>query len=76
MLRLLWWLLRVVVVGPKRSPRRLAACECREVVGIPFRVDAFGLCAAQFCERCCASHCKCKAAHAKAALAARSEVEG
>lgn len=78
MLRLLWWLLRLVVVGPKRSPRRLAACECRlppNESPFPFRLAAFGLCASQFCERCCAVHCECKKVHVKAVLVARSEVE-
>ena len=74
MLRLLAWLLRLVVVGPK--PRQLAACECRAPDN-PFspRLPAFGLCESGFCERCCGAYCACKKAHVKAVLAARKEVE-
>lgn len=77
MLRLLWWLLRLVVVGPR--PRQLAACECRvspHEAFIPYRLSAFGLCDSMFCEQCCAVHCECKKAHVKAMLTARKEVEG
>jgi hypothetical protein len=56
MLRLLWWFVRVVVVGKGIAPRCARGCW---LTVVPWPLPAAPYCEHRLCADCCEGRCKC-----------------